>query len=82
MSWSCNARLFPCEPQRGGYLPVMDIVRAVLRMGYRGWISMELFSRTTGEADFTVPKDHARRGSESWKRMSKELEHQSSADKE
>ncbi|KAJ5688652.1 hypothetical protein N7462_003044 [Penicillium macrosclerotiorum] len=72
MSWSRNARLFPCEPERGGYLPVMDILRVFLRKGYLGWASMELFSWTAIKADFTVPSDHAGRASESWRRMAKE----------
>jgi sugar phosphate isomerase/epimerase len=27
----------------GGYLPIEDVARAVLRTGFRGWFSMEIF---------------------------------------
>lgn len=32
MSWSRNARLFLCEEERGGYLPVLEVLQTVLRM--------------------------------------------------
>lgn len=27
----------------GGYLPIEDFARAVLKTGFRGWLSMEVF---------------------------------------
>ncbi|KAL8670193.1 MAG: hypothetical protein Q9168_005258 [Polycauliona sp. 1 TL-2023] len=30
-------------PFKGGYLPVVDVARAVLETGFRGWFSMEVF---------------------------------------
>lgn len=46
MSWSRNCRLFAFETERGGYLPVVDIAKIIFqRLGYDGWMSLELFSR-------------------------------------
>ena len=72
MSWSRNARLFAGE--EGGYLPVMDITRAIVEgLGYQGWISMELFSRTMSESGEHVPADHARRAAQAWKLIEREI---------
>ena len=72
MSWSRNARLFAFE--EGGYLPVLDGARAIIEgLGYKGWVSMELFSRTMNEAGDEVPKAHARRAWEAWKKLEKEM---------
>ena len=73
MTWSRNARLFPFE--KGGYMPVIDILRAFTTppphgLGYRGWISLEFFSQTTATTGTNVPIDHAKRGIESWNRLS------------
>lgn len=40
LSWSRHFRLFPGQ----GQLPVADFVRAVLRAGYRGPLSLEIFN--------------------------------------
>jgi sugar phosphate isomerase/epimerase len=37
--WSDNFRPLPFE----GYLPVVDFTKAVLRTGFRGWFSYEIF---------------------------------------
>ena len=34
---------FRPPPFQGGYLPVTDVAKAVLRTGFRGWFSMEVF---------------------------------------
>ncbi|KAK0233493.1 hypothetical protein IW262DRAFT_85705 [Armillaria fumosa] len=61
MTWSRNARLFPCESDRGGYLPVGEVAKVLFEdIGYRGWISMEVFSRTMSEPDKEVSREHAR----------------------
>lgn len=79
MSWSRNARLFYGEEDLGQYLPVDRAARALLDpvheggLGFEGWVSMELFSRTMAEQHKTVPDEHARRGAESWKKLSKDL---------
>ncbi|KAL5002670.1 xylose isomerase-like protein [Aspergillus recurvatus] len=69
MSWSRNARLFPCEEERGGYLPVLEIARAFFGIGFEGWVSLELFSRTCNNPDVKTVGEHARRGMESWRRV-------------
>jgi 4-hydroxyphenylpyruvate dioxygenase len=72
MSWSRNARLFAFE--EGGYLPVMNILKTILvDLGYTGWVSMELFSRTMSDPGDDVPRDHARRGMLAWEKLSKEI---------
>ena len=70
MSWSRNARLFPCEEARGGYMPVLEILRTITEdIGYEGFVSFELFSRTMAEVGEGVPEEHARRGERSWGRV-------------
>ncbi|CZR64093.1 probable 3-dehydroshikimate dehydratase QA-4 [Phialocephala subalpina] len=73
MSWSRNCRLFLCEEGRGGYLPVFDVLKAICDpreaggMGYKGWVSMELFNRSLVEEREEVPMEHAERAMESWR---------------
>jgi 4-hydroxyphenylpyruvate dioxygenase len=75
MNWSRNARTFLYEEDRGAYLPVEGIARALIEdMGYKGFVSMELFSRTMGEEGKDVPREHARRGIVAWKRFVKRLD--------
>ncbi|KAI1500902.1 xylose isomerase-like protein [Biscogniauxia marginata] len=70
MSWSRNARTFMYEEDRGAYLPVDKIAEAIIDgLGYRGWVSMELFSRTLFEEGAHVVEEHARRGFESWEKF-------------
>lgn len=38
--WSHSHRPLPCN---GGYLPVQEYLDAVLRTGFRGWLSVEVF---------------------------------------
>ncbi|KAJ5098779.1 hypothetical protein N7532_005780 [Penicillium argentinense] len=67
MNWSRNARLFPFEESRGGYLPIVDVARVFFEdLGFKGWVSLELFSRTLADPDPFTPVDHARRGIESY----------------
>lgn len=74
MSWSRNARTFAYEADRGAYLPVESIANAIIHnMGYRGWISMELFSRTMSESGSHVPMEHSARGIAAWKKLEKGL---------
>lgn len=74
MSWSRNARAFLYEYDRGAYLPVVDIAKAFIHgLGYSGWVSMELFSRTMTDPDPQVPQSHAERGYQSWKRLAQDL---------
>lgn len=78
MSWSRNARLFYGEEELGQYLPIDLAARAMLDvregLGFEGWVSMELFSRTMNDTTETVPESHARRGAEAWKNLAKDLD--------
>lgn len=68
MTWSRNGRLFPFE--EGGYLPVLDIAKALIEgLGFEGWVSLELFSRSMAVPGSHVPEEHARRGRESWDKL-------------
>lgn len=78
LAWSRNARLFPCEEGRGGYLPIREVTDACINgLGYTGWVSMEVFSRSTGEDNPAVPMEHAARASRSWLRVLELLEEKS-----
>jgi 4-hydroxyphenylpyruvate dioxygenase len=70
MSWSRNARAFAYEESRGAYLPIEDVAKAIIhQMGYKGVISMELFSRTMSEEGKNVPIEHAQRGIAAWEKL-------------
>ena len=73
MSWSRNCRLFVCEEERGGYLPVLLVLKAICDekegLGYKGWVSMELFNRSLVEEGENVPREHARRAVASWGKL-------------
>ncbi|KAL2830278.1 hypothetical protein BDW59DRAFT_178016 [Aspergillus cavernicola] len=75
MSWSRMARTFIYEEERGAYLPVAEVARAIISgLGYRGFVSMELFSRTMAEEGENVPVDHAKRGITAWKKLQERLQ--------
>ncbi|KAF4977216.1 hypothetical protein FZEAL_6244 [Fusarium zealandicum] len=44
--WSHDFRPLPCN---GGYLPVQDMLGAVLKTGFRSWLSVEVFDSLEGE---------------------------------
>ncbi|CZS79310.1 unnamed protein product [Fusarium graminearum] len=44
--WSHDYRPLPCD---GGYLPVQDMMAAVLKTGFRSWLSVEVFDGLEGE---------------------------------
>ncbi|KAJ5731730.1 uncharacterized protein N7483_006238 [Penicillium malachiteum] len=70
LAWSRNARLFPFEEDRGAYLPIREVADACLNgLGYAGWVSMEMFSRTLADKNPSVPGEHAARASRSWQRL-------------
>lgn len=71
MSWSRNCRLFLCETQRKGYLPVVEILQRLLTMGWHGWLAYEVFSRTLADPDPNTPANHAERAASSWKSLVK-----------
>lgn len=75
MNWSRNARCYIYEENRGAYLPVEDIAKTIVSgLGYKGWVSMELFSRTMAYKGETVPDDHANRGITAWKKLEERLQ--------
>ncbi|KAJ5363448.1 uncharacterized protein N7496_009161 [Penicillium cataractarum] len=75
MSWSRNARTFMYENDRGAYLPAEDVAKAIVNgLGYKGYISMELFSRTMAETGEHVPVEHATRGMAAWKKFHQRLQ--------
>jgi 4-hydroxyphenylpyruvate dioxygenase len=84
MSWSRNSRLFMCEEDRGGYLPVVDILKAICDekegLGYKGWVSMELFNRSLTKENPAVPVEHADRAMESWRKLVKAMGWEGKAD--
>lgn len=74
MSWSRNCRLFYGESDRGAYLPVKEITRAILHgLGFQGWVSAELFNRSMANPSPSTPEEHARRGMASWHKMVKDF---------
>lgn len=64
--WSHDFRPMPYD---GGYLPVEEVAKAVLRTGFRGWFSMEIFdgnvTRETGEG----MEEYARRAMRSMEKL-------------
>lgn len=75
MTWSRNARLFPCEQHLGGHLPVLQITKAVVNgLGYRSWISMETFSRHLREKDPKLPAKMAKRAAKSYAEVAQRLD--------
>lgn len=74
MSWSRNCRLFYGEQDRGAYLPVTDIARAIFQgLGFEGWVSLELFNRRMADTDEGIPHELASRGATSWARLVRDL---------
>ncbi|KAF1833241.1 3-dehydroshikimate dehydratase [Decorospora gaudefroyi] len=75
MSWSRNCRLFYGETERGAYLPVKDVVHAIIKeIGYEGWISMELFNRAMNRKDNAVVEELAERAAIAWTKMGRDLQ--------
>ncbi|KAK4565392.1 hypothetical protein LTR86_004009 [Recurvomyces mirabilis] len=70
MSWSRNCRLFYGEQDRGAYLPVKAILKAILiDLKWEGWVSAELFNKSLTSASPTVPAEHAERAAIAWEKM-------------
>lgn len=57
LSWSRHHRLFPGE----GNFPLVDFLTHVLRAGYSGPLSLEVFNDTYRQTDVTRTAAHARR---------------------
>lgn len=74
MSWSRNCRLFYGEQDRGAYLPVTEISKAIFQgLGFEGWVSLELFNRRMSDKDEDVPRELASRGAASWAKLVKDM---------
>ncbi|KAI1432563.1 xylose isomerase-like TIM barrel [Xylaria sp. CBS 124048] len=74
MSWSRNCRLFYGEKDRGAYLPVAEISRAIFHgLGFEGWVSMELFNRRMADTDAVVPMELASRGAVAWAKLVRDM---------
>ncbi|KAI0844345.1 xylose isomerase-like protein [Daldinia vernicosa] len=74
MSWSRNCRLFYGEEERGAYLPVAQISRAIFQgLGFEGWVSMELFNQRMSDIDEVVPQELASRGAAAWVKLVKDM---------
>ena len=75
MLWSRGARLFPCEEDRGGYLPIPAIASTIINdVGYRGWVSMEIFSKRLQEpGSSNIPDEYAKRAARSYHAMQNHL---------
>lgn len=70
-NWSRNCRLFPLEEELGAHMPTVDMLKAVTEkggIGYEGWVSIEVFSRSTAAGEGCV-EWHARRAWASWERL-------------
>lgn len=53
MTLSRNCRIYPCEPAKyGGVLPALEVAKAVFELGYRGWVSMEVFHVDLWKQDY------------------------------
>lgn len=74
MNWSRNCRLFYGEEDRGGFLPIREIAETFFnKLGFQGWVSLELFNRRMGDKDKEVPEELARRGAISWAKLVHDL---------
>jgi 4-hydroxyphenylpyruvate dioxygenase len=74
MSWSRNCRLFYGETRYGAYLPVRDVVNAIINeIGFEGWVSFEMFNRVMERRDHAVVEELAERCAIGWAKMVEEL---------
>lgn len=75
MSWSRNCRLFYGETEYGSYLPVRQLLHAIIHLiGYDGWVSAELFNRVMNKRDHEVVEELAGRAAIAWEKMVSELD--------
>jgi 4-hydroxyphenylpyruvate dioxygenase len=67
MNWGRAARTFANDPEVPGCLPVAKCADAFIRrLGYKGWVSCEIFSRHLEDPDPSIPKKFARRAAAGW----------------
>lgn len=68
-TWSKHARPFPLEVDMGGYLPIVDILKAwLVDKGFSGWISFESFDRRMKDETYD-PMVAAGRAKKSWHKL-------------
>lgn len=74
MSWSRNCRLFYGETEHGAYLPIKQIAETFFhKLGFEGWVSLELFNRRMSDTDKNVPEELAQRGAVSWSKLVRDM---------
>ena len=75
MSWSRSCRLFYDEQDRGACLPITKISQAIFkRLGFKGWVSMELFNKRAADKDSNVPWELAHRGEIAWRKLAEDMD--------
>jgi 4-hydroxyphenylpyruvate dioxygenase len=62
LPWSRGHRLFPLEETRGAYLPVLKFCEAIVRTGYNGPWSLEVFNKSLSSPRAETCLEHAERG--------------------
>lgn len=74
MSWSRSARLFAFEDDQNGCLPIEPILDAVIHgLKFKGYVSVETFSRKLFEEDTDLSAKFAVRAMKSWNEMMRRL---------
>ncbi len=70
--WSSCLRPVPFD---GGYLPVNDVAKAVLRTGFQGWFSMEVFDGGPhgNDRDWKDMSGYAKKAMQAHKRLLREV---------
>ena len=72
-TWSKWARPFPGETQLGGYYPVGEMVKSLIKdYGFNGWVSLEIFDRRMRVKEYKI-EDAADRAVASVQRMGFEV---------
>ncbi|QYS97883.1 4-hydroxyphenylpyruvate dioxygenase [Trichoderma simmonsii] len=75
MTWSRRARLFAYEEDKGAYLPIEAVTRAIIEgLKFTGWISMEMFSNSLMDPDPAVPARFAKRAAASWENLNQRFQ--------
>lgn len=74
MSWSRSCRLFYGEQDRGAYLPIRMIAHALfVELGFKGWVSLELFNARMSDEGAEVREELAYRGAVSWEKLKNDI---------
>ncbi|KAJ1323783.1 TIM barrel protein [Microdochium nivale] len=75
LSWSRACRLFYGETDRGAYLPILALSKAIFQgLGFEGWVSMELFNSRMADTDPSVPKELASRCATAWAKLARDVD--------